>query len=1094
MENVFKAASNHDLVAQANGRNWKALLSRLATEPLTPESKPAPKAFGTYLLHGSRRPDSTHLQRNLAYCGQASAMGQPRMAGLRRRINDHRREILKICQSSENIPFDPTKEKPMWAYERLAHTDIEKVDYGVLSVIPLLHGDNSHLIHFHCLLTLAEAIEVIYLGTQVDRSCARFSIKYGGTLGLKLRPSGMPKPEYEPLNIAFPLSQPIFFNGLSYFDWTPEEVLAFRDVFRAKDRVYGCLGRGVDWKYVEEELRKAGIVKSSTRIKHLYKQMCSNPESGMESERDYRRRERWSLIRHLKTFLEENGLVKKPQDEYDNYYHIPELEDGVVTFSQFNAFIRHHGFHGVDWATQHGQYLSSDWVNHFARVTLPELLSREIWEQIDTAPAQLLLRGCHRSLYLRKRFNCIVRHYIYKKAQQIHLSGEQMTTSGLVMDWDFLLEVWHESMAQLLSDGVPRSKIPSRGVNDVLYVWDSTHKGAEISDCLPRWKYDPALDEPDDTVLEAKTHFHGDREDGWRTSNNLDAMDFDTSEEDMCMSDAVDNEDESLSNSGSSQESGDDYIWPCQERRLAILGFGDATQAPDLDLNTDGFPSESRIQIQNGARLGPFMGQHFFAEENKTPGDFWEQLFIAMESDKWGDPIPNTPPGLKKRFGWVYEYVLTGHIPVEVLRFMDALRQIWNEDGTVLRITTHPYTLKAECATSSFMNPDLCPRWVGWMMTKSNAMAKVLQTLPDRYGVEISEMQIKWSYGILIPVLWEEAYKLGLLKNADGSVAEGSSTYRHYFTPKFDDTTGFHEAGLTKIEDEKPRSTQPEDERPADIEPHKNRPRESDCESVEIEPDQVGETELESHQTAEATKDLISRSYFNGNVSTWAWLHLRHPKKLLRGGNGILAEAISRLDPTFIDSEWLMRLRMRKHLRIKDLVEDELFFHHGRLIPKRPSNRRYRGLLLFQLVGREASSDCDLGRKAYQALQNVEDDEGLFIYFDASEINLRARNGTLLHSLHVSALRGSLLEYYNHERRLQLQPVQNTSLSALFEDAKPGDLKKGNLPSAKPLKSRQVTAGGNNMWSTEEAEWFYGRLFIEQSSDFHGLAKALPKP
>ncbi|KAL8919232.1 MAG: hypothetical protein Q9208_006893 [Pyrenodesmia sp. 3 TL-2023] len=402
------------------------------------------------------------------------------------------------------------------------------------------------------------------------------------------------------------------------------------------------------------------------------------------------------------------------------------------------------------------------------------------------------------------------------------------------------------------------------------------------------------------------------------------------------------------------------------------------------------------------------MHRAVFAEENEPPGDFWEQLFIAMESDKRGDPIPNTPPGLKKRFGWVYKYVLTGHIPVEVLRFMDALRQIWNEDGTILRITTHPYTLKAECATSSFMNPDLCPRWVGWMMTKSNAMAKVLQTLPDRYGVEISEMQIKWSYGILIPVLWEEAYKLGLLKNADGSVAEGSSTYRHYFTPKFDDTTGFHEAGLTKIEDEKPRSTQPEDERPADLELHKNSPRESDCESVEIESDQVGETELESLQTAEATKDLISRSYFNGN-----------------------------------------------------------------------------------LVGKEASSDCDLGRKAYQALQNVEDDEGLFIYFDANGINFPFRNGTLLHSLHVSALRGSLLEHYNHERRLQLQPVQNTSLSALSEDAKPGDLKKGNLPSAKPLKSRQVTAGGNNMWSTEEAEWFYGRLFIEQSSDFHGLAKAL---
>ena len=45
-------------------------------------------------------------------------------------------------------------------------------------------------------------------------------------------------------------------------------------------------------------------------MKHLYEQMCSNPESGVESERDYRRRKRWSHICHLKPLLEENGCVK----------------------------------------------------------------------------------------------------------------------------------------------------------------------------------------------------------------------------------------------------------------------------------------------------------------------------------------------------------------------------------------------------------------------------------------------------------------------------------------------------------------------------------------------------------------------------------------------------------------------------------------------------------------------------------------------------------------------------------------------------------------------------------------------------------------
>ena len=114
-----------------------------------------------------------------------------------------------------------------------------------------------------------------------------------------------------------------------------------------------------------------------------------------------------------------------------------------------------------------------------------------------------------------------------------------------------------------------------------------------------------------------------------------------------------------------------------------------------------------------------------------------------MGTDEWGNPSPNTPGGLKGRFGWVYEYITKGKMPVEVLRFMDALRQAWSEDGTVLRITTHPYTPKADCAIGSFLNPDLCPRWVNWIMTKNDAKAKVLKWLPERYGVHVTAEKIK---------------------------------------------------------------------------------------------------------------------------------------------------------------------------------------------------------------------------------------------------------------------------------------------------------------------------------------------------------------
>ena len=45
-------------------------------------------------------------------------------------------------------------------------------------------------------------------------------------------------------------------------------------------------------------------------------------------------------------------------------------------------------------------------------------------------------------------------------------------------------------------------------------------------------------------------------------------------------------------------------------------------------------------------------------------------------------------------------------------------------------------------------------------------MAKVLQSLPHRYGVEVSEDQINWSYGIFIPVFGEEAYRLKPIEDA----------------------------------------------------------------------------------------------------------------------------------------------------------------------------------------------------------------------------------------------------------------------------------------------------------------------------------------
>ncbi|PGH16887.1 hypothetical protein AJ80_05031 [Polytolypa hystricis UAMH7299] len=122
-------------------------------------------------------------------------MSVPSNAGIRGRMRNHRDEIQKLRKYLETNTFPPQK-NVMWVYQRLAHEDIDKVDYGILSILPFLHGNNLYAIHFHCLLALAEAAKVIYLGTQVDHHL------------------------------------PVAFTGLASLNWTPHELIIFTEVFK----------------------------------------------------------------------------------------------------------------------------------------------------------------------------------------------------------------------------------------------------------------------------------------------------------------------------------------------------------------------------------------------------------------------------------------------------------------------------------------------------------------------------------------------------------------------------------------------------------------------------------------------------------------------------------------------------------------------------------------------------------------------------------------------------------------------------------------------------------------------------------------------
>jgi hypothetical protein len=347
---------------------------------------------------------------------------------------------------------------------------------------------------------------------------------------------------------------------------------------------------------------------------------------------------------------------------------------------------------------------------------------------------------------------------------------------------------------------------------------------------------------------------------------NSDLTKYEVNEEEVSENDA-----ESLSEHQGHQDSSDGYVWPSDEHRLKVLSYSDSLAAVFLNQHKSAIPTGPSLTITVGARRQAMMAEHrvstfrvlvrrmtdmhqaVFAEENATLDHFWEKLFIDMETEEWGNPLPNTPKGLKGRFGGVQEYNTKGKMPVEVLRFIDAVRQAWSEDGTALRIATHPYTSKADCAIGSFLYPDLCPRWVNRIMTKNDAMTKVLKRLPERYGFHVTAEKIKHSYGILIPVLWEEAYNKDLLTNGDTVGLVSDQISRNNWIETFDEHAELEEAE---------KDAEPEDDK-----------------------------------TIEAMKELIGDSYLSGNASTWAWLHLRFPQKLGKGGNTVLVDAITQLDP-----------------------------------------------------------------------------------------------------------------------------------------------------------------------------------------------------
>lgn len=137
------------------------------------------------------------------------------------------------------------------------------------------------LLQFHFLLTLAVAIDIIYLGA-LDFKSLQNSKRWGVEFGIRIRPSTMHNPDFEGLNRDLPTRQGVTLYGFGRVKWSPEEIITVMDVFKLHEsRAYRATG--VDWLFVEAELQKNSVDKTRVQLQLLYRELVANPEAGLES-------------------------------------------------------------------------------------------------------------------------------------------------------------------------------------------------------------------------------------------------------------------------------------------------------------------------------------------------------------------------------------------------------------------------------------------------------------------------------------------------------------------------------------------------------------------------------------------------------------------------------------------------------------------------------------------------------------------------------------------------------------------------------------------------------------------------------------------
>jgi hypothetical protein len=352
-----------------------SMLENLEMSPLTHCGSSAPNVLGTYLLHGMHK-DDPEKREDLVYVGQSAAVTptDTGAVGLRARLEQHLQDILRYRT------LDASRKRALYVHQRLSSDQIDKVRFGVLSVFPFPNvGMGEFLRHFLSLMTLAETVDILLVGSLCDLEPG-VSFRFIGSLPkTTLRLLSLPRRTYEGLNRALPTKQPNQRLGtlIVNADWSPQDVECFMSLVEQHEQevyIHGRSGHsGVQWDFLVAKLLEQGVVKTKRQVISVYQLLRRNRELGFISLQVSRWKTRWTYLHGVKQYLERKGLVDCPRYDNDPFYHISSLEDGLKTAWHFRGFLRRSGYRDWDRGVFHQMF--------FPRY-LPSLLHRDIWEKI----------------------------------------------------------------------------------------------------------------------------------------------------------------------------------------------------------------------------------------------------------------------------------------------------------------------------------------------------------------------------------------------------------------------------------------------------------------------------------------------------------------------------------------------------------------------------------------------------------------------------------------------------------------------------------------------------------------------------------------